>query len=518
MLVVCAYTTQAQFGYYNDALQFSRTQSIGTARTQGLGGAQAALGGDINAAYANPAGLGFNRSSVVTFTPSVNLYDSQTEYFGRLTDDYKANFNIANLGVIFNFANSDYDNSKFKGGSFAISMTRENNFHSDVRYDGYNTTPNDNGISRSSIIDSWVDQAWGTPVDQLENLGIVYDAYNHYLISDYEPSDNPGFTAYDKYIGVNPDDTNREIGNFPRQIEILTNKGNQYQWDFAAGGNYDDILYFGASLSINSIRYRKSNTFTESEYLYEDNLDNAINEVSTRTTLDVRGTGISGTFGIIARPTDFFRLGVTATTPTYYSMREESSEDLFTSFNNWQYVVGSESPVTLQNYYDEYFTESSYNITTPFKLTTGAAFFLGKLGFISADVDFIDYSTAKLKSSDFNVSEDNQSIKTLYENTMNFRIGSEIRLDAFRLRGGYSYVGDPYINSSIDNSIKNITAGVGFRNQEFFVDVSAVHSKWNTTRSPYTIYSIDSPATDISPTAFTENKNLNISVTFGINF
>lgn len=504
LLEMCAVSVQAQFGYYNDALQFSRTQSIGTARTQAIGGAQVALGGDINAAYANPAGLGFNRSSVVTFTPSMNFYDSESAYFGQVTDDYKANFNIANLGVIFNFANSDIETSKFKGGSFAITMTRENNFHSDVRYDGFNTTESVNGISRSSIVDSWLDQAWGTPVDQLGNLGIVYDAYNHYLINDYIDPDEPNFTRYDKFIG-----------DFPRQMEVLTNKGNQYQWDFAAGGNYDDILYFGASLSVSSIRYEKENTYTESEYLYMNEPDDAINEMSTRTTLEVRGTGISGTFGLIARPADFLRLGISATTPTYYGMREESSEDLLTSFNNWEYAVTADSSIILQDYYDEYFSESRYNITTPFKLTTGAAFFVGKIGFISADIDFIDYSTAKLKSSDFNVSEDNNSIKTLYQNTINFRVGSEIRLDAFRLRGGYSYEGDPYVASGSDNSIKKISAGLGYRNREFFVDVSAVHAKWNTSRSPYTF---TEPNADLSPTAFTENKNLNVSVTFGVNF
>ena len=72
--------------------------------------------------------------------------------------------------------------------------------------------------------------------------------------------------------------------------------------------------------------------------------------------------------------------------------------------------------------------------------------------------------------------------------------------------------------AATDNSISKISGGVGYRNQEFFVDISAVHSKWSTTRSPYTIYSFSDPNEDISPTAFIENKNLIISVTFGINF
>ncbi len=505
ILILYPFSVHAQFDYYNDALRFSRAQPIGTARTQALGGAQAALGGDINSAYANPAGLGFNRSSVMTFTPSINFYNSESEYFGQFTDDHKANFNIANLGVIFNFAYSDIEKSKFKGGSFSITMTRENNFHSDVRYDGYNNTDPQNGVSRSSIVDSWLDRAWGIPVDQLENLGIVYDAREHYLINDYFEPEDPGFTRYDKFIG-----------DFPRQVEILNTKGNQYQWDFAAGGNYNDILYFGASLGINSINYKTGSVFTESNFVYKKSPDNSIDHLSTKNELQVRGTGVSGTFGMIARPVDFFRIGITAVTPTYYAMNEESSEDLFTSYNNREYPITAETSITLRDFYNEYFSESKYNITTPFKLTAGVAIFLGKIGFISADIDFIDYPAAKLKSSDFNVSEDNQSVKSIYQNTVNFRSGSEVRLGAFRLRGGYSYEGDPYVSSGIDNSIRKISGGIGYRNREFFVDVSAVHSKWNTTRSPYTIF--DDANLNNSPTAFTENKNLNVSVTVGVNF
>ena len=511
MLMVCSFSGNAQFGYYNDALQYSRTSSIGTARTQAIGGAQVALGGDINATYANPAGLGFNRSSVFTFTPSMNFYNSESEYFGEITSDNKANFNIANLGIIFNFAKSDYEDSKFKGGSFAITMTRENNLHQDIRYGGYNNQE----FGKSSIVDAWLDQAWGTPVDELGDLGIPYDAYNHYLISDFGDADQPG---YDKFIGLNPDGSNRELGDFPRQVEVLKNKGNQYQWDFAAGGNYNDVLYFGASLSLNSIKYTNENTFTESEFLYNDQPDDAINEVSTKTTLDIRGTGVGATFGLIARPLDILRIGISATTPTQYWIEEESSEDLLTSYNNWEYFVTPDSSFILEEYYNEYFTESKYRISTPFKLTTGAAFFIGKLGFISADIDFMDYSAAKIKSSDFNVSEDNESIKNLYQNTFNWRVGSEVRLKAFRLRGGYSYEGDPYKSNDIDNSISKLSWGIGYRNQEYFVDISAVHSKWNSSRSPYTIYSFNDPNEDISPAAFTKNKNLNVSVTLGLNF
>ncbi|MEP2277061.1 MAG: hypothetical protein ABJH98_16510 [Reichenbachiella sp.] len=517
ILVVCSFSARAQYGYFNDILNYSRTQSIGTARTQAIGNAQVALGGDMNSAYANPAGLGFNRSSVVTFTPSLNFYNSDSEYFGQNTKDSKANFNIANLGVIFDFAKSDYEDSKFKGGSFAITMTRENNFHSDITYDGYNSTDYENGISRSSIVDYWLDNVYDYSVDppipySLDQLTDFeyYGLFESYLINPIYATDGNGndfLVDYEKFIG-----------DFPRQVEETTNKGGQYRWDFAAGANYNDILYFGASFNLNTINYQTTSTLYETEFLFNNQPDDAINEVSTRNTLDVRGTGVGGTFGIIARPLDLLRVGISATTPKYYWMREESSRDVFVSYNNFEFVDGDGSSIILEDYYYEEFSESNYNVTTPFKLTTGAAFFLGKLGFISADVDFINYSKAKLKSSDFDASGDNQSIQSLYQNAINWRIGSEFRVSSFRVRGGYSYEGDPYKNSGIDNSISKISGGIGYRNREFFVDISAVHTKWNSVRSPYTIYSYNDPSENISPVAYTENKNLNVSVTFGVNF
>ena len=69
-------------------------------------------------------------------------------------------------------------------------------------------------------------------------------------------------------------------------------------------------LYFGASFSLNSIKYSNENLYSETEFLYNDQPDEIINEISTMSTVDVRGTGVSGTFGVIARPLDLIRFGV----------------------------------------------------------------------------------------------------------------------------------------------------------------------------------------------------------------
>ncbi len=56
--------SEAQIGYFNEALLFSQTNFGSTSRMQAIGGAQVALGGDLSLANANPAGLGFFNRNV----------------------------------------------------------------------------------------------------------------------------------------------------------------------------------------------------------------------------------------------------------------------------------------------------------------------------------------------------------------------------------------------------------------------------------------------------------------------
>lgn len=499
-----AQAQEGAYGYYNDALLFSRTYYGGTARMQAIGGAQVSLGGDMNAAYVNPAGLGSIRQSGITLTPSLDFNNTDAQYFGNNTHDFKANFNFANLGIAFSMPNED-ENSPFKGGTFAITMTRTNNFHGQYNYEGYNT---DNSYS-ASIIDSYLSRADGNPLGNLpgDDLVVAYDQYLINPIYETDPDTNQEVLTdqYFTYAGTDPDQTKK----------VRTN-GAQYEWDFSGGANINDIFYFGAGLGISTINYYSESTYTE--YNYQGSNDLA--EYSTRNTLRVDGTGISGTIGFIVRPIPILRLGATIKTPTLYGMNESSSVDYLSIYNNvWINEGGSD--ILLDEFYDEYFTESKYSLSTPWKFSTGVSIFLGKLGFLSADIEYTDYSNARMSSSGINpdMAEDNIKIQSLYDDAINFRLGGEFRItNQFMVRAGYAHDGDPYRYSSIDNSIQRISGGLGYRTKDMFIDLSIVHTQYETLRSPYTIYSFDDPNEDISPSAHIDHKNLNASVTFGFNF
>lgn len=97
---------KAQFepinGYYAEALLFSQTQWNGSARIQAIGGAQAALGGDVSSISGNPAGLGFYNHSDISISPSLNFITANSSYLGSSNTSSISNFNIGNFSLVIN--------------------------------------------------------------------------------------------------------------------------------------------------------------------------------------------------------------------------------------------------------------------------------------------------------------------------------------------------------------------------------------------------------------------------------
>ena len=79
-----------------DAYRYVQTETGGTARFLGMGGAFGALGGDISVLNVNPAGLAVYRSSEVVTTLSVNAAKANANWFGTTAEENKTKmeFNI----------------------------------------------------------------------------------------------------------------------------------------------------------------------------------------------------------------------------------------------------------------------------------------------------------------------------------------------------------------------------------------------------------------------------------------
>ncbi|WP_258105448.1 OmpP1/FadL family transporter [Marinoscillum sp. MHG1-6] len=482
------------YGYYQDALRFSQTNPFGsTARIQALGGSQIALGGDISSAGSNPAGLGFFNRSVFSFTPTVTFHNSDGNYGGEIIPSYQPNFNLPNFGIVLNHTIGDIPEDKFKGGSFAISFTRINDFNQVSNYGGYSP--------QSSIVDAFLSNSGTIAPGNLSEM--EYAAYYTYLTDPfYDGGGN--LTEYQTYVGVEP-----------YQTEKIITSGGQNQLNFSWGGNYNDKVYFGAGLGVQTLNFKRSRYYYEDDFIYYvDGTaydDDRINSLYLSDEYTINGAGINGTFGLILRPISVLTMGISYTTPTYLALRDESSFIMDVDWNNFAY---DDSTILDQESYVSDITVSDYNLRTPSKLSVGAAFFLGKLGFITGDVEYVDYSSAQFQSNtpELNMNADNQEIINLYRNTLNYRLGAEVRMDIFRFRAGYAYTADPYRDAEFDRSRQNLTLGVGIRKKNFYTDLAVVNTLYKDIYSPYYLPDNSQPQVQF------DNQNTAISATVGFTF
>jgi hypothetical protein len=140
---------------------------------------------------------------------------------------------------------------------------------------------------------------------------------------------------------------------------------------------------------------------------------------------------------------------------------------------------------------------SEYDLKTPGRLNLGASFFIQKFGFISADVEMVNYSGTKYSSgiSGIDFSNDNDDIKSLYQSTFNYRLGGEFRYENFRARAGFSYMPDPFQaeQNGVNRAITSVSGGLGYRNKKFYADVALVFTQGNNSYRPYRVNTPESP-------------------------
>ena len=412
---------------------------------------------------------------------------------------------------------------------FAISYSKINEFNSDLRYSGSN--------SNNDILDFYVQDADFQNVDPDQLAGVSYGAFTTFLMSDF----------LDAYVEGNdttyvPFYYRTFFGEFPTvdhptlQEELISTTGAQNQWNFSYGGNFNDILYFGATLGVQSIRYNVIKQYSET---YPNRVGQVLENSVLIEDLLTEGIGVNGTFGIIARPIQQVTLGLSYITPTYVGMSEQyfySIEGRYNNFNmtnygqyfdaNYDVIVNPDADfttfyeftdnLTTQSYDEESLFE--YSITTPSRLNAGATFFVGKNGFLSADVEFVDYAKIKIKDDQGLLQEDNSTVKDIYKSVTNVRVGGEWRIKAFRLRAGYNYRPSPYISETVNGQVQTYSAGLGLRSKKFFADLAASYKQFSSSYAPYVLDNPNGDAYLETNTVEFENSNLNFSLTMGLSY
>lgn len=479
-------TTYAQ--YAGDAMRFSETNYASSARFKGMGGAQIGVGGDISSLGGNPAGLGLFTRSEFSFSPEFSNLSTKSSYFGQgLTTD-KTIPTLGQVGAVFYLPTYNYGPNPTNKGvlSFVagVGYNRTADYNLDFNYGGTN--------SQNSFADYFAELGGSSLPSSLSANSLEKWAYNNYLIS-YDPS---GYYFPETF--VNNEQNSSDV-----------HKGNQSELNVSGAINISNKFYIGASLNFVNMRYTRNSNFNEKGLAreYDNNGDltgvNIPYNFTFSQVQESRGEGVNGRIGVIFRPVPEFRIGANLQTPTYMEISDSYTESL-------------DNRATSGGLANEETYDYTYRLKTPLKASLGASYVIANSAIISADVDFIDYASAKLSDPYSNdvqlVNSNNNEIKSRYQEAINFRLGAEIKLDNnFALRGGYAVNGSPY--KGLDDLTTQIyTGGIGYRMNDYSIDLAYQRMERDSNFSPYTL------ANSSSPTAQLNNTKNNIMLSIGVRF
>ena len=250
--------------------------------------------------------------------------------------------------------------------------------------------------------------------------------------------------------------------------------GKNEKYTFTVASEYNNNLMLGFSLSTHNIEHYQR-VLTE-EY-NSDGIGNTF-DISQKQELLTYGDGISLNFGIIAKPDENVRLGLAYQSPIWYALKEEFLEYDVAIYESSTGITSSDYSGT--NGFD-------YNLKTPSKLTGSIAYIFNKSGLISLDYIYKNYSNIKLSNGNFTA--ENQGFKNDLESSTELRLGTEWRMDAFSLRGGYHYEKNPYKNAYQTDDIEGYSLGAGFKFRGGKIDFSYLNS---TNTAPYNFYPANS--------------------------
>ena len=487
MAAIVVATGELHAQYSSDALRFSQTQYGSTARFKAIG-AQTGVGGDLSSVGSNPAGVGLFTRSEFSLTPEFNSYTADAEYLGVRTLGKKDQIGLAHAAVVWNSTVSKPKGANLDEGwlsfNFGLGYNRTNAFSNNINYSGTN--------KKNSVADYYSEQAtdnYGAPNSLLAGT-LEKMAYDNYLI---------GYDSRGYYF------PETDVNSKQTQNNIRT--GSQSEINLTFGGNYSNKFYVGASIGLANINYNSNGEYKEDGFNVTENSDY---DLSYRQTQNTKGSGVNAKIGAIFRPSPNVRLGATFQTPTWYTIDDSYGEVLDTKYA--KPVDGATQYLNTKEIYN--FT---YKLRTPMKLSGGVGYFFDNQGFISADVDYVDYSTINFSPVDtddnITISDNNLDIINNYKSAVNYRIGAEYKVQKIMIRAGYGVQGNPYKSlESANFNINTYSGGLGYRVKNHYIDLSYQNVINNSDQKPYTLNDGSGPVASL------KNTRNNIFITIGTRF
>ncbi len=457
--IVCGLASYSSAQYVDNALMFSQQNYGSTARSKAMGNAFGALGGDFGSLSINPAGIGiYQRGEVSTTISLVNQNNTETSYQGFNETMTNNNFNFKNFGYVsaipaagnsagvvsFNFGLGYNRLANLNHTSFAGSPASS---HS--RMDAF--AQNTNGIKYTDLVTSDTYDPY--------NNGIPWESklsWENYLIDVSNP--NAGADQYNTFLF-----SDEKV----KQSQSANQEGFINEYLASIGANLNHKLYLGMTFGMQDLYFDEAKLYSESGDW--GNFDYSNNSKTT-------GVGYNLKFGAIYRPTPVLRLGAAIHTPTFFYIKESYSSVMSSN------LIGISTDANGKHYEASPEGSYNYNFHTPLRAIASVAYQFAKKGLLSLDYEYVDYTAMKYKSGmdGYQFGVENGDIKSVYKAVSNVRIGAEYRVtDAFSLRGGFEFLGNPYQSNSYgvsqpntDYKYRTYNTGFGYRVGKFSLDVT----------------------------------------------
>ncbi len=436
LLILC--TASALLAQDTDHTPLSDVDIQGTARYVSMGGAFAALGGDVSAVKDNPAALGVFRREEV----SISLDWSSGYGFTDATQAHtQTKFTMPQLSWVFSIG----DSQKQKGmilNNFVIQYQRLKSYNQNTSFTEKSLQSQTDIMAAGAYAqglfesDMQTEDVWDNP-----NIGwLSLVGYNGYLI-------NPDTINLGDWIPL-PLSTEQ----VQKDLQIYET-GSVDEYTLGWGTNLSNTLYLGLSANMRTLSYQKVSDYTE-----EFELGGAYN---LKTTVTANGLGFNAALGAIYRPVSFVRLAASFQTPTWMSLNRQNYATLYT---NGIIDEAQKIETPMNSAYDERYL-------LPMRVVGGAAFQIGMRGLVSLEYDYAHTPHTQNADQHF------------------LKIGTEWIINRnFFLRAGYAYQSAfqqedtryawAYNDTRTDTdfrltqSAQYISAGFGWRNKRWITDIA----------------------------------------------
>lgn len=523
-----------------DAMQVTQSDFRGTARFMSMGGAFTALGGDLSTMGQNPAGIGVYRSSEIGVTLDINAQSTKTP----MTSSYPYHTTQTKVGCNnFGYVGATNLYGALKSFNWGVSYNRVASF--DRRYRGYIPTI---GTSLTNYVAAFSN---GYPASGLA-LGDDLDKYNPYFDTDY---DWLSILAYNSFM-INPTGTSGQGNSYSGLFNQNTagdalyevrEKGYVDEYNISFGGNVENVVYWGLSIGITDLDYRKYAYYSESLGNAEVPADDGKNVTNGSFVYDlynnkqITGSGWNLKAGVIIRPINELRIGVAVHTPTWYTFDQRYYADV-----DYSYVpTDFNGEPTGDQVHNSDYTEEAYfkwKLASPWKFMIGAAGVIGNQAIVSVDYEYAGYNSMSVKTPysydaygngyDYESDETiNDNIKSYFKSTNTVRLGLEYRVTPqFSVRAGYNVstsntkkeAYDNYIQVQttgtdpsyyFNNTTQHISFGLGYKYKQWYIDGAYVYTHKDGRYSAFT--SFDG---NIAPCQKLVDNNSSIVLSTGFKF